>query len=398
VKQVLNAYRRWRGGHPERHASFLAFATLTVAALVAFPAQDLPVLVEHDLAVIDLSLAFLAAGTAGALASAARRGQATRRWLLVPTVVGAVLTLGAVLAYKAIGGVGWPDWWQLALGPLVVAAAGLAGLAAGRFAARLPGVLGPLMTVVVVVAVGVGGAAGIQTVKNATAPTARVERQVCATHRGIRYCANPGYEGLIPYWRRVTEGVLAEVPAAVAGRARLVAQRADGPQPAGVVVTPTGGWGRGQGKGIAELAFGLNVAGWALGIGTTANPDGPASPWCSVDGQARAIVQMWLAGQVSPAAAQLAGHLDPFADSITGTAYVADAVHGGPVAGRYAAQLLARPREQVGQLVRARWQQLSDPRTAYADAEKVLGLDHVIPTPTEQEVQAVEHDRGPACR
>ena len=92
--------------------SFLVFAGLTVAALVAFPAQDLPVLIEHDLAVIDLALVLLAAGTAGALAGSARRGQATRRWVLTPTVVGAVLTLGAVLAYKAIGGVGWPDWWQ----------------------------------------------------------------------------------------------------------------------------------------------------------------------------------------------------------------------------------------------------------------------------------------------
>jgi hypothetical protein len=63
VKQALDAYRRWRDGHPERHVSFLVFAGLTVAALVAFPAQDLPVLIEHDLAVIDLALVLLAAGT-----------------------------------------------------------------------------------------------------------------------------------------------------------------------------------------------------------------------------------------------------------------------------------------------------------------------------------------------
>jgi hypothetical protein len=398
VKRTLEAYRRWRDGHPERHLWFLVFAGLTVAALVAFPAQDLPVLVEHDLAVIDLALAFLAAGTAGVLAGTARRGQATPRSVLVPTVIGALLALGAVLGYKAIGGIGWPDWWQLALGPLMVAAAGLAGLVAGRVAARLPSVLGPLVTVVVVVAVGFGGAAGVETVKHTTAPTARAERQRCATHQGIRYCANPGYEGLIPYWRRVTEAVLGQVLPAVAAQARLVAQRVDGPQPAGSIVAPTGGWGRGQGAGIAELAFGLNVAQWALGVRRPAQPEDPAGPACSVDGQARAIVQMWLAGQVSPVAGHLAGHLDPNADSITGTTYVSDAIHGGPIAGRYAAQLLARPREQVGQLIRARWQQLTDPRTTYANAERMLGLDHVTPTPTEQQVQAVERERGPACR
>jgi hypothetical protein len=398
VGRALEAYRRWRDGHPERHLSFLVFAGLTVAALVAFPAQDLPVLIEHDLAVIDLALVLLAAGTAGALAGAARREQATRRSLLMPTVVGAVLALGAVLGYKAIGGIGWPDWWQLALGPLMVAAAGLAGLAAGRVAARLPRALGPLVTVVVVAGVGIGGAAGIETVKHTTAPTARVERQVCATQQGIRYCANPGYEGLIPRWRRVTQAVLAQVPPAVAARARLIAQRVDGPQPAGVIVTPTGGWGRGRGAGIAELAFGLNVAQWALGVRRPAQPTDPAGAACSVDGQARAIVQMWLAGQVSPDAGWLAGHLDPFADSITGTTYVTDAIHGGPIAGRYAAQLLARPREQVGRLIRARWRQLTNPRTAYGDAERILGLVHVIPTPTEQEIQAAEQDRGPACR
>jgi hypothetical protein len=398
VSRALQAYRRWRDGHPERHLSFLVFAGLTVAALVAFPAQDLPILIEHDLAVIDLALVFLAAGTAGALAGAARRGLATQRLVLMPTVVGAVLALGAVLYYKAIGGIGWPDWWQLALGPLLVAAAGLAGLATGRVAARLPRALGPLVTVLVVAGVGIGGAAGIETIKDIAAPTARAERQVCASYRGIRYCANPGYAGLIPRWRRVTEAVLAQVPPEAAARARLVAQRVEGPQPAGVIVTPTGGWGRGQGVGVAELAFGLHVAQWALEIRRPAQPQESAGLACSVDGQARAIVQMWLAGQVSPAAAQLAGHLDPFADSITGTAYVTDAIHGGPIAGRYAAQLLARPREQVGRLLRARWQQLTDPRTSYADAEKILGLDHVTPTPTEQQIRAAEQDRGPACR
>jgi hypothetical protein len=55
---------------PSRAAAVLGlFAALTIAALVAFPAQDLPVLVEHDLAVIDLSLVLPAVGTAATLAA-----------------------------------------------------------------------------------------------------------------------------------------------------------------------------------------------------------------------------------------------------------------------------------------------------------------------------------------
>jgi hypothetical protein len=269
---------------------------------------------------------------------------------------------------------------------------------AGGVAARLPRALGPLVRVLVVVGVGVGGAAIVTAVNDMTAPRAGAEQQVCATHQGIRYCANPGYEELIPRWRRVTEAVLTQVPPGVAGRARLVAQRVQGPQPAGAIVTPTGGWGRGQGVGVAELAFGLNVAQWALDIRRPADPEHSAGPACSVDGQARAIVQMWLAGQVSPAAGHLAGHLDPFADSITGTTYVTDAVHGGPIAGRYAAQLLAHPSDQVGQLIRAHWDQLINPRTSYSDAERILGLDHVTPSAAEQEIQAVEDGRLEACR
>jgi hypothetical protein len=134
-------------------------------------------------------------------------------------------------------------------------------------------------------------------------------------------------------------------------------------------------------QGVRDPLVGENLA-WGVGVLA----------------RARAIVQMWLAGQVSSDAGRLAARLDPFADSITGTAYVTDAIHGGPIAGRYAAQLLARPREQVGQLIRARWHQLSEPRTTYADAERILGLDHVTPTATERQVQAAEHERGPACR
>jgi hypothetical protein len=105
------------------------------------------------------------------------------------------------------------------------------------------------------------------------------------------------------------------------------------------------------------------------------------------------------AAQASPQAARLATHLDPFADSITGTTYVQDTTHGGPIAGRYAAQLLARPHDQAGQLVRASWGRLMDPRTGYADAEQLLDLDHVAPTPAERENEAAEASRHlPPCR
>ena len=95
----------------------------------------------------------------------------------------------------------------------------------------------------------------------------------------------------------------------------------------------------------------------------------------------------------------LAAHLDPLADSITGTTYVEATIHGGPVAGRYAAQLLARSGDQVSQLVRANWTQLLDPRTSYADAERLLDLEPVGPTPAERANETAEAGRGlPPCR
>jgi hypothetical protein len=87
------------------------------------------------------------------------------------------------------------------------------------------------------------------------------------------------------------------------------------------------------------------VAAWAVGVEI---PEPALGSTCMVRNQARAIVQMWLAGQASPKAANLATHLDPFADSSTGTSYVKDTIHEGPLAGRYAAQLLAQPRGQIG--------------------------------------------------
>jgi len=400
VRQAFRAYARWRDGRPERHLSFGLFAALTIAALVAFPAQDLPVLVEHDLAVIDLSLVLLAAGTAATLAGAARRRQAALGATVAPTLLAAALALGAVLAYKAIGGVGWPDWWQLALGPLLVAAAGAAGVGAGRLAARLPRVLAPLAAAAVAIAAAAGGVALFETLTYATAPSYTAEQQVCQPHRGIRYCANPGYEELIPSWRRVTEAVLAQVPGEVAARARLVAQRVEGGQVPGSIATPYGGWARGRAVGIAELAFGLDLAAWAVGVQAPADTSNPQhAPTCTLRGQARAIVQMWLAAQASPEAARLAAHLDPFADSITGTTYVQDTIHAGPIAGRYAAQLLARPHDQVGQLIRANWNRLMETGTGYADAEQLLDLDHVGPTPAERENETAEASRHlPPCR
>lgn len=122
------------------------------------------------------------------------------------------------------------------------------------------------------------------------------------------------------------------------------------------------------------------MAAWAVGVEI---PEPALGSTCTVRNQARAIVQMWLAGQASPKAANLATHLDPFADSSTGTSYVKDTIHEGPLAGRYAAQLLAQPRGQIGRLVRANWTQLVDFRTDYARAEQLLGLSRVAPTPAE---------------
>jgi len=97
--------------------------------------------------------------------------------------------------------------------------------------------------------------------------------------------------------------------------------------------------------------------------------------------------------------APLAARLDPFADSITGTTYVQDTIHAGPIAGRYAAQLLARPHDQVSQVLRANWNRLMGTGADYADAERLLDLDHVGPTPAERDNETAEASRHlPPCR
>lgn len=349
---------------------------MTVLGLVTFPAQDLPVLIDADLAWIGLCLCALATGVAATSGRGSRR-----RNVVASTVMAVVIALGAVAGYKLFAhGAGWPDWHHLALGPLAVALASLAGSVARRLVLRTVVALGVL----------VATTAFFAWAPSALAPRHTLADQTCVRHRGVRYCANPGYEGLIPYWRRTADAVLGRVPRDVAAQATLIAQDAEGPPPRGSIATPSGGWTRpGSRNGSAELVLGLDVADWATGIHLE---DGRA---CAVAGQARAIVAMWLAGMVSADARRLAANLDPFADSITGS--YAEAIHGGPIAGHYAGQLFRRPDGEVGRIVRANWTALVDPNATYRDAERVLGLRPVEPTATEARVATEDASRTPAA-
>lgn len=44
-----------------------------------------------------------------------------------------------------------------------------------------------------------GGGTLFRTLSCNTASGYTVQQQVCATHGSVRYCANPGYQGLIPF-------------------------------------------------------------------------------------------------------------------------------------------------------------------------------------------------------
>ena len=277
------------------------------------------------------------------MAGASRRAAKTERTLSVnrlvaPTFIASVLALAAVTGYKAIGGVGWPDWWQLLLGPLFVAPAGLIGMAAARTTVGWPRFAAGLSTAIFAIVIGGGGAGAFAVLDGALTPNYQRADQLCEVRARIRYCANPGYAATDrrlaagsrcrTFRRSLRRGLrsgarLAELPRSGAG---------------GVDSDSARRMGARQRTCGAQVVLGLDVANWTTGVEELSPEavEAQTPPDCTIDGQARAIVAMWLASRVSPEARDLVAHLDPFADSITGTNY-AEAHHGGQVAGRYAA-------------------------------------------------------------
>jgi hypothetical protein len=344
-----------------RSPAFLFGILATGTALVAFPAQDLPILFRDDVTMIGLSLVALAVASTVAGAGWARRGATWRKALCLPAATAATISLLAVAGYKVVGAIGWPTA-RIMLGPAMAAAAGALGFGIGRLVQGRRR-LAALALTVPVAAFGVAPAGAI-TVELSKPDFGTASLDDCTTRDGVRYCALDGFDPLIDDWAFVVEGVLAQVPHDAARRARRLpvvqtgGAEANGPARR-ALAQPLTGWGRpGSGEGNARATLALGVASSAVGAFGAAHSARPSSDTAS----ARDIVIWWLAGQVSSDAADQVRMTGSFADNVTGTNY-ADSPVPSVAASRYAAQLLDRDRGDVGDALRANWVTFTDPAT-----------------------------------
>jgi hypothetical protein len=264
--------------------------------------------------------------------------------------------------------------------------------------------------------------------------------QACRTIDGISYCAYRAYEGWIPMWAAVVNGVVRAAPAGDSipslrlrqqiwtlwegdlSSRQVVALDSGGRDPSvrpfspafAGTITPAMEWGRARTADAFDLGLALAVAGRVAGFPT--RPSFPQSPQCQSLNQGRAIVALWLAGQSSPAAASSLR-----AEAAANTGLVVVGPHGefqiqyrtasgpahlrfdydilqlaelevqeyratgaapviwGATDLRYAVQLLDRPAAAVRAELGAHWRTLTNPSTTSAQVVRMLGLR---PAPT----------------
>lgn len=376
-----------------------------------------------------------------------------------------------------------PSGWHLAfILSLAVVAGGIALLRAGIRPTRVAATAGALALLVV---------AGSAQVRVPTAAQRRAladylvhpdRYQVCETRLGVQYCAYRAYAGWIDRWAAAVTPVIERVPAGARPRDVRVLQTlivygsdvamkdlAGSPAGAqfgynptqddlGSPITPGNRWGRGKDEGQDELAIDLVVAAQAVGLPrrpqdirlTAADvkrilrdypPEDldeaqkqirPGAVWdtCSSDGQARAVVALWLAGQATPRTEAMLRELvrrDPYGLVVGESAdeqnvqyksgqaivigfngrlmYDLDAllyrlpvfnfvVRWGNADAHYAIQLLDRPRARVTQALARNWSVLVRPSTTSDELVQLLGLR---PLPTyEQQLEGAGLDPASA--
>lgn len=258
----------------------------------------------------------------------------------------------------------------------------------------------------------------------------------CRRRDGVLYCLFPAYRALGDRWFEAIDPVVRRVPSgALSGPVvrqvlgppfgsdlpPAVAERLSGGSPfrsrPGLLLYD--GWGDGGALGEYQLQTALRVAAAAVGLPSrldqvrlTASdirrlvaagsldpgvkPGTQAPAGCSSIGQARAVVAIWLAAAVSPAAGDALRRLNreaPFGLVEVGRG--AWVYSGGPVEpflgesealvqqsatawgasdAMYAEELLALPANRVASTIRANWSTLVDPRTRVSAVVGMFGL------------------------
>lgn len=302
-----------------------------------------------------------------------------------------------------------PAWWHLVYLAALVAVMCAVALARDGVPRRIGAGL--------VAAVGVAAVAGwAQTrppstdqvaamVSYITDPTAH---QICEARHGVRYCAYPSSRHLIDEWQARVIGVLALVPPSVSERPPDVIQRIPttignsdcGPQPflAGLpadvadLLSPRTMWpddgnlhpdlGNGSfpcnDRPTNELFTAVQAGAWAVGLPPAPHHDDRR---CSVDGQARAVLALWLAAAATPDGAELLRDLSSAGASPSG-ALTFDGWDNPPMWGviynatdaSLALSMLELPPPAVEQALARDWTRWVNPETPSNDLARHLGL------------------------
>ena len=302
-----------------------------------------------------------------------------------------------------------PAWWHLLY---------LAGLIALMCAVALsrdgvPRRLG----VVMVAAIGVAAVAGwAQTrppsddqvaamVSYITEPTAH---QTCEQRQGVRYCAYPPSRHLIDQWEARVTGVLALVPPSAVRQPLEVVQRIPTtigssdcrPQPfftglpeqVADQLDPRTIWsddtnlhpdlGNGSfpcsDRPTNQLFTAVQAGAWAVGLPPAPHHDDQR---CTADGQARAVLALWLAAAATPDGDELLRDLS-FEGASPSGALTFDGWDGPPMWGVvYTASdaslsiaMLERPARPIADALAEDWSRWIDPATPSTDLARHLGL------------------------
>lgn len=239
-----------------------------------------------------------------------------------------------------------------------------------------------------------------------TDPTAH---QVCDQRGPVRYCAYPSSAHLVDEWQARVDGVLALVPESVVRRSLEVIQRvpitignADcGAQPyldalppaVAARLTAQAVWsddgmvhpdlGRGSfpcsSREIHEFFTAVQIGAWVAGLPPSPHHDDER---CSADGQARAVLALWLGAAATPDGADLLRDLTAEASSPTASQISFDGWDNPPMWGveyttadaALAIALLDQPAADIANALDDQWSHWTAPDTSSASLAAHLGL------------------------
>ncbi len=302
-----------------------------------------------------------------------------------------------------------PAWWHL----LYLAALITVMCAVALARDGIPRRLGAVMFA----AIGVAAVAGwVQTrppsddqvaamVSYITQPLAH---QTCEQRQSVRYCAYPSSRHLIDEWDARVTGVLALVPPSVAQRPVEVIQRIPttignsdcGPQPflvglpADVAdrLSPQTVWpddrnlhpdlGNGSfpcsDRPTNQLFTAVQSGAWAVGLPPAPHHD---EQRCSANGQARAVLALWLAAVATPDGAELLRDLS-FEGASSSGELAFDGWDNPPMWGviytasdaSLAIAMLEQPDRPIADALAEDWPRWVDPATPSTDLARHLGL------------------------